>query len=239
MTEAEWLESTNPYRMMEHLRGRASERKLRLFACACCRRLWPIIGNEHCRTAVEVSERYADGMATAKELKTARDLAIRSHQGPEPVEEPVGPPLTRPFVTQRPLSPEERASLAERAAIFCACSGLSMGWSGLKPGQWPLAEEARAAAVRAAEDTGLERRYQCQLIREIFGNPFRALAMPTYWPAAVVALAAAWDTGQDCGFALHDALLDGGLTEMAEHFRDPQRGHPKGCWVVDLILGKK
>ena len=35
MTEAEWLTCNDPTRMLEFLRGKASERKLRLYACAC------------------------------------------------------------------------------------------------------------------------------------------------------------------------------------------------------------
>ena len=44
--------------------------------------------------------------------------------------------------------------------------------------------------------------------------------------------------GQDRAFALHDALLEAGHAELAEHFRQ-ETWHPKGCWVVDLILGRK
>jgi hypothetical protein len=44
--------------------------------------------------------------------------------------------------------------------------------------------------------------------------------------------------GQDCAFALHDALLEAGHAELAEHFRE-EKAHPKGCWVVDMILGKE
>jgi hypothetical protein len=44
--------------------------------------------------------------------------------------------------------------------------------------------------------------------------------------------------GQDCSFALHDALLEAGHAELAEHFQKEQR-HSKGCWVVDRVLDKK
>jgi hypothetical protein len=43
--------------------------------------------------------------------------------------------------------------------------------------------------------------------------------------------------GADATFALHDALLEAGHPDLAEHFQAEQ-WHPKGCWVVDLLLGK-
>jgi hypothetical protein len=76
------------------------------------------------------------------------------------------------------------------------------------------------------------------LLRHIIGNPFRPYPAPAHWPAAVIQLAEALYAGEDCGFALHDALVEAGHAELAEHFRHAQ-WHPKGCWVVDLILGKK
>ena len=60
MTEAEWLESTDPPAMLEYLRGKASGRKLRLFACACVRRVWPVLPQDLTREIVRLSEEYAD-----------------------------------------------------------------------------------------------------------------------------------------------------------------------------------
>ena len=79
-------------------------------------------------------------------------------------------------------------------------------------------------------------RQHADLLRHIAGNPFRP-ARRGELPSAVVQLAQAIYAGADCGFALHDALLDAGRADLAEHFREPEE-HPKGCWAIDLILGK-
>lgn len=57
---------------------------------------------------------------------------------------------------------------------------------------------------------------------------------PPIWPTDVVRLAGALHAGEDCAFALHDALLDAGYPELAEHFR----GEPRPWWLVELILAK-
>lgn len=59
-----------------------------------------------------------------------------------------------------------------------------------------------------------------------------------HWPDTIRQLAESLYGGEDCAFALHDALLDVGEMDLAQHFAEPGR-HPKGCWAVDLILGKK
>jgi hypothetical protein len=91
MTESEWLTCTDPDPMLDFLRSKASDRKLRLFACASVRRILPLLdGNQErvkvndrhkvmiefakseaelAKKAVEVAERIADGMATEAELK--------------------------------------------------------------------------------------------------------------------------------------------------------------------------
>jgi hypothetical protein len=77
MTETEWLNAYEPQAMLEFLikSGRTSERKLRLFAAACSRRVWTLI-DPLGRAAVEVAEKHADRLAGPDELRAAR-LACR------------------------------------------------------------------------------------------------------------------------------------------------------------------
>src|SRR5262249_7727309 len=76
MTEAEWNCCEDPATMMVFLRDRvlASERKLRLYAAACCRQVWSLLQEERSRVAVEAAERYADGLLSEAE----RDAAFRA-----------------------------------------------------------------------------------------------------------------------------------------------------------------
>jgi hypothetical protein len=80
MTEAEWAASKDPTPMLEFLRGRggASDRKLRLFAVACCRQIWPLLADERSSTAVDAAESFADGTLTSEQLKAAVDDAWRA-----------------------------------------------------------------------------------------------------------------------------------------------------------------
>lgn len=64
MTEQEWVACIHPRKMLESVRQTATDRKLRLFAVACVRRVWPRLDDDRSRNSVEVAERYADGLAT-------------------------------------------------------------------------------------------------------------------------------------------------------------------------------
>src|SRR5262245_44917128 len=72
MDETDWIACAEPTRMLNHLEGKASDRKLRLFMAACCRRVWHALVDEPERqAAVEVAEKYADGLADAEEMADA------------------------------------------------------------------------------------------------------------------------------------------------------------------------
>lgn len=58
--------------------GVLTDRELRLFASWCVRQVWYLLTDERSRTAVEVAERYADGVASDSELDAARYAAVEA-----------------------------------------------------------------------------------------------------------------------------------------------------------------
>jgi hypothetical protein len=79
MTEAEWRGCTDPTRMLTFLRGKTSERKLRLFACAaarCCN--YFELDHPGDAEAIRVAERWADGDRAPGGLAEASERAVRA-----------------------------------------------------------------------------------------------------------------------------------------------------------------
>jgi hypothetical protein len=229
MTEAEWLACTDPVPVWEFLRARASERKLRLHAAACCRRIWHLLADTRSRSAVEVAERLADGQASGAEAKAAggaAEKAYRRHPGDFANDD---------FAALAALAvcrPE-----AWRAADFAATSAAyalaaHSGGDGI--------EGALAAAASVVRLRRLD----------IFGNPFRPAALSPSWLTPDV-LGLARDAYEERTLPagtleperlalLADALEDAGCDnkDVLDHLRSPGP-HARGCWAVDLLSGRK
>ena len=90
---------------------------------------------------------------------------------------------------------------------------------------------------------GQEARTQVGLLRCIFGNPFRPVAVDPAWRTTTVVQLAQGvynDRAFDWLAILADALEEAGCTnaDILGHLRGPGP-HVRGCWVVDLVLGKE
>jgi hypothetical protein len=234
MTEQEWLASRDPGPMLKALRGKPNNRKLRLFACACCRRIWPWLGDERSRRAVETAERFADGRAHQQEVWAAVGEAEQAY-------------------AEQVYSGTTHTPLAQAA---WAASGLAYGphedlRSALTTGMWIAREVAPAAALvlweaaaEGARDAAFQAEKQCQadLLRDLFGNPFRPVRLsPSGLTSSVVRLAQAlYDTRDFTALpVLADALEESGCTSQGlfDHLRGPGP-HALGCWGLDLVVGK-
>ncbi len=219
MNGEEWLKSIEPMPMLDYLRGnRVSDRKLRLYAVACCRRIWDFLIDERSRGAGEAAEGFADGLVDRENLVLARDEA-REVKGI----------LSGPSQT-----------LFRRAANAAFDTTRDTGSSASNNAPY---EAARALNFEDHNrcDEG-ELRQQADLIRCIFGNPFRLVFLDSVWLTPnVVSLAQAIydDRAFDRMPILGDAIEETGCgnADIIDHCRSPTE-HVRGCWVVDALLGK-
>lgn len=223
MTEAEWLAATEPAFLLVFLRGKVSERKLRLFACACCRHVWKAFTEEPDRQAVEVAERFAEGLATEEERLAA---AAMSGEGPEAAS----------FMAGDCLAGYEDSLRVEAGREDHALSGGS--YAAECAAHW-LPDAAAAAELDRTDVL----RWAAAMLRDISGNPFQECSMEPAWRSTtVIALARAIyeERAFDRLPILADALEDAGCTnaDILDHCRQPGE-HVRGCWAVDLILEQK
>jgi hypothetical protein len=221
MTEADWMASSDSYSMLRPCRQiiRQQPRKGRLFAVACCLRIWHLLDDPRSRAAIEIVARYADGLASEDQLREAAETAAAAHADAFRRKGKVG-------------------ASAEWAAQFTAAHDA-----------WFAASRASNFAYVAAGDglqPGPEHTAQSHLLRCIFGPlPFRAVGVEPFWLAwndgTILKLAQGIDDDRafDQFPILADALEDAGChdTNLLEHCR--QSGfHVRGCWVVDLLLAR-
>lgn len=189
--------------------ARPFDRKLRLYAVACCRQRWELFDADVFRRAVDGAERLADGRADRAELATIYD-AIMAFPTPNAQSHCIEN-MTLKLLSVRGMN------CATAAAMDL---GVATGWNDFE------------SAVRA----------QAQLLRCVVGNPFRPVVFDPIWrTSAVVALADSIDTGRafDRMPILADALEAAGCRQrdVLAHCRGGGP-HARGCWVVDMVLGK-
>jgi len=204
MTEAEWLACGDPRRLLD--RVGSSYRRLRLFACAECRRQLNNVVRDEFRDALDVAENYAAGIATDEALSAASQTTMYG-------------------------SARRRANRAQSPTL-----GL-IHWL-VQPDDSMISTASLAVASKPAA-----RQWQCQILRDIFGNPFRPVAFSPDWRTdTALSLARMMYDAREFGAMpiLADALQDAGCDngDILNHCRG-DGPHVRGCWVVDLVLGRE
>jgi len=258
MTEAEWLASLDPTPMLEYVRGKASDRKLRLFTCACCRRLLNSADDERCLHAAQVAENFADGKVGVGELQEAREGVTEVlDEYPDACDAVSEAVYTTYFATYADFSDPHillnASSHAAQSAAFAAedtpeADAWVAGWMKDQGRDSDQSANQKREAWRAFENDFLKRvlRQQVLWLHDIFGNPFRPITIDPSWlewnGGTVVKLAQAIydERAFDRLPILADALEEAGCSDqdILGHCRSGG-GHVRGCWVVDLVLGKK
>ncbi|WP_232068348.1 hypothetical protein [Gemmata obscuriglobus] len=229
MNETEWLTAREPWGMIAFIRESASRRKLRLFACACCRQVLNPFAPPLVERAVTAAEMFADGEVGHSALLQTRAVVAPASNA------------------------ARRANVGSRVGYLChlwdAC--LAACWDGWEA---DAADDAALATARAAADvpwpaTGTppadfyaELANQADLLRDIFGNPFTSCGLEPEWLTdTVIGMARSIYTEYtfDQLPVLADALQDAGCDSdpILNHCRS-EREHVRGCWVVDLLLSK-
>jgi hypothetical protein len=231
MTEAEWRSAVDPLPMLEFVRGKISDRKLRLYACACCRRMWHLLRDDGGRKAIEASELYADRQITQQQLAAACGVARK-------IERRASKSLLSPMERPPELVAIEAARDVARSALLKVRRARLMA-------ELPAMAVHRALAVAEVTISNRphEQSYLANLLRDVAGNPF-ALGdgSVAFLSVAVLDLGRAIYDGQlfDQMPILADAVEDAGCSDAAllAHLRGPGP-HAKGCWALDLVLGRR
>ena len=215
MTEAEWQACDHPELLfhvqnLEHVK--VSVRRRRLIGVAVCRALPP-------------------GLVEPSVLEQWLTIAELFAEQPDANPSAGGVPRWDRLMKR----PGDRAEQDAREALaHLIRDAINMAIFHVACARDP-STHARAVAVDS---------FLTDLVRDILGNPFRpVVAIPSWHTSTVVALASGMYESRDFSAMpiLADALQDAGCdsADVLEHCRDPNAVHVRGCWVVDLVLGKE
>jgi hypothetical protein len=223
--ETDWLTAENPTYLYLILKNREvySKRKSRLAAVALCRRVWDNLSPE-ARLSVETAEQYADREVP---FKTMLQTAARV-------------PGVNPMRGSDAKAAQDAAGRRARTTLYDVIGGLLYHW--FEPG----IHAQRRYDWNRKESWQDEVRLFGRIIRDVFGNPFRPVTVEKTWRTwkdrTIVKLAKG--IYEERAFErlpiLADALEDAGCgnADLLAHCRGPGP-HVRGCWVVDLLLGKR
>jgi hypothetical protein len=214
MTEAEWLACEDPEVMLA-LPHSNDARKRRLCACACARGVLHFLNAEPFEDALLACEAFADGTIPREQLM-ALHSAVSEMKDQLPIDS----------------ESEEAAWAVYWASDFRRIPQL----------QRTVGRAQRAYHARRSGKAEVTR--QVALVRDIFGNPFRPVAFNPAWRTdTALTLARQMYDSRDFGAMpiMADALQDAGCDseDILSHCRDVNATHVRGCWLVDLVLGKE
>ncbi len=233
VTEAVWLdvESDDPWavwRSMPHPeKWEGPDRKKLLLVAHLLRQVADQLPHPVYLESIEAGEKCADGLITEKEMWAAHERAYEhfdSNRMPHEAAHDAADCAQRYIYEQNETSEMVIRAAGSRAARLAGGKGKKV-------------ETARKTAEKAME--ALCRR----LINEVHGNPFRPVKFDAAWRTdTAVALAKQMYDSRDFSVMpiLADALQDAGCDseDILNHCRDANQVHVRGCWVVDLVLGK-
>jgi hypothetical protein len=222
LTEKTWFAATDPQAMLRFLGRRASDRKLRLFGCACCRRAWGFAKGKRFHEALLLIEGFADGTVKDRDRGRAHQIGSQLHLSSSG--NPEGCLGAELWEAARKTLDRDECDFGESAAA-------AFGWAA---GNGPVFFAAKEE----------ERAQQTLLVHDMFGNPFRRVKLNLAWRTSDVILLAKGiyaERAFDRMPILADALQDAGCDsdDLLNHLRDTSATHVRGCWALDLVLGKE
>jgi hypothetical protein len=228
MTETAWLACTDPYPMLGALRGRASDRKLRLFGLACCVR-GKLLGEAS--PLLDLIEAYADDLIGSEELWQVFNLLPDSEARRVAVPRAFDLDEARWFSAWTAWATARPTGLLPPARPWYQHQGTD------DPGRETSAEEAAELTV------------QCSFLRDLFNGPSEVVALSAAWLTADVSAIAegvyrerilpARTLDVSRLAVLGDALEEAGCTNrtLLVHCRS-SGPHIRGCWAVDAVLDR-